>query len=270
MVPEWESLKIELNGSMLNVIHAGTVGKQALVLIHGFSDNGLCWQREAEALKDDYDIWMPDMRGHGLSARVHQGEPFDMVADLAGIIENQGIKRPIVAGHSMGAAITFEFAARHPEIPTAIILEDPPWFNAIPEHFKRSDDQPSDFARWAENLQYQSLAQLLDECHQEHPEWSEIAALRWCEAKKQLDPKFLLTGAIPLSDWRATLAKITCPALLITANPALGGLVTPEMASQAMEIKQNLKVANFPDTGHHIRFARHEAYLQAVRMFLNH
>jgi N-formylmaleamate deformylase len=269
MQPQWGSSKVEINGSLLNIVHAGTEGKQAMVLVHGFSDNGLCWQREAQALQDDYDIRMPDMRGHGASERVRLGESFDMVADLAGMIESLGIKEPVVAGHSMGAAITFEFAARYPDIPTAIILEDPPWFNEIPEHFKRGDDQPSDFGRWAENLQNQSLAELLDECHQEHPEWPEMTALRWCEAKKQLDPKFLLAGAIPLSDWRVTLAKITCPALLITANPALGGLVTPEMANQAIDIKANLRVAYFPDTGHHIRFARHEEYLQAVRKFLS-
>ena len=41
--------------------------KPQLVLLHGFSENGLCWSRVAKALEREYDVIMPDARGHALS-----------------------------------------------------------------------------------------------------------------------------------------------------------------------------------------------------------
>jgi N-formylmaleamate deformylase len=47
--------------------------KPSLILLHGFSENGLCWSRVAKAQKDDYDIVMLDARGHGLSSGPETG-----------------------------------------------------------------------------------------------------------------------------------------------------------------------------------------------------
>ncbi|MEZ4677061.1 MAG: alpha/beta fold hydrolase [Caldilineaceae bacterium] len=52
-----------------------------MLLIHGFSDTGLLWTPVAE-LEADYDVIMPDMRGHGRSTRVQPD--VDMAADVAG------------------------------------------------------------------------------------------------------------------------------------------------------------------------------------------
>src|SRR6185437_12680183 len=41
--------------------------KPSLLLLHGFSENGLCWSRVARALEDDYDLILLDARGHGRS-----------------------------------------------------------------------------------------------------------------------------------------------------------------------------------------------------------
>ncbi|MBV9356972.1 MAG: alpha/beta fold hydrolase, partial [Chloroflexi bacterium] len=41
--------------------------KPVLVLAHGASDSGLCWTRLAQALEGEYDVVMPDARGHGHS-----------------------------------------------------------------------------------------------------------------------------------------------------------------------------------------------------------
>jgi pimeloyl-ACP methyl ester carboxylesterase len=56
MFPRWEKLRITINEAHFNIRHAGLTGKPALVLVHGFSDSGLCWQREAEASHDEFEI----------------------------------------------------------------------------------------------------------------------------------------------------------------------------------------------------------------------
>ncbi len=41
-----------------------------LVLLHGFTDDGSCWFPVAETLAQNYDVILPDARGHGQSARI--------------------------------------------------------------------------------------------------------------------------------------------------------------------------------------------------------
>ena len=44
--------------------------KSPFILLHGATDNGLCWTRVAEMLSARYDVIMPDALGHGLSDRL--------------------------------------------------------------------------------------------------------------------------------------------------------------------------------------------------------
>ncbi len=57
---------------------------------------------------------MPDMRGHGRSTRVQLGDDVDMAADVADLIRQLGLDRPIVGGHSMGAMVTYQLGLRFP------------------------------------------------------------------------------------------------------------------------------------------------------------
>ena len=47
------------------------------------------------------------------------------VEDLAGLIKELKLERPILMGHSMGSASVAHFAAKYPDVPRAVILEDP-------------------------------------------------------------------------------------------------------------------------------------------------
>ena len=98
-------------------------GKTPLVLNHGATDNGLRWTPVARALEADFDVVMPDARGHGLSAVPVDGYGAgEQAADLAGLIEALGLERPAVGGHSMGAGASLRFAVR---LPRHAALRDP-------------------------------------------------------------------------------------------------------------------------------------------------
>ena len=51
--------------------------------------------------------------------------PDVQVEDLAGLIKELKLERPILMGHSMGSASVAQFAAKYPDVPRAVILEDP-------------------------------------------------------------------------------------------------------------------------------------------------
>lgn len=66
-----------------------------------------------------------DARGHGLSAKPSSGYGFDsVVADARAVIRAVDLRRPIVVGHSWGAMVALELAARHPRAVGGAVLVD--------------------------------------------------------------------------------------------------------------------------------------------------
>ena len=270
MTAEWMEGDLVVNGANMHYHRLGTRSGPSLVLQHGFSDNGLCWLTLAGDLMDEYDILLPDARGHGRSARFTPGECVDQTADLAGLIRGLGIERAIVAGHSMGGTIAAQLGATYPDLPRALILEDPAWFIPPPGHGptpRLGEESPQ--AQWIRSLAGLSLETLIERHRAEHPAWSDLVLHRWSEGKQQLDLNFFTAGDLGWMDWQEVVPAIACPTLLITATPEKGGIVTPEVARMACEMNAHISVAHIPGTGHHVRFENYDAYLTAVRTFLD-
>jgi N-formylmaleamate deformylase len=270
MLSNWTQHDVIVNGVQLHYTRTGHGEKRPLVLVHGFSDNGLCWSSTARDLEADYDVILPDMRGHGRSARVQPDEVVDMPADLAELICTLGLNRPIVAGHSMGAMVTFQIGVRFPELASALILEDPPWRLSWPEETDQPEENP--ISQWAKTLPKKTMDELLVEYRKDHPNWSEDFVRIMCESKKQLDPTIadimVKRRHISGSDWLTTLPSLTHPVLLFAANPELGGIVTPEVVAKVRELNPGVTIVNIPDVGHLIRFDKYTVFMEAVRAFL--
>src|SRR5512134_1184173 len=122
----WTDGYVMANGIRIHYWRTGGAGKPPLVLAHGSSDDGLCWTNLAKELTDRYDIIMFDARGHGLSDPPTPNDPEDVqVEDLSELIKALKLDKPILMGHSMGSASVAHFAAKYPDVPRAVILEDP-------------------------------------------------------------------------------------------------------------------------------------------------
>ena len=128
---DWQSGFADANGLRLH--YTRTVGdKPPIVLAHGVTDSGHCWAPVAKALAPDYDVIMVDARGHGRSEETNDGyDSASQAGDLAGLIAALDLRRPAVLGHSVGAATALALAGKFPDVPGAILLEDPPswWTN---------------------------------------------------------------------------------------------------------------------------------------------
>lgn len=268
MLPShWTKNDLTINGINLHYVRTGDGSKPPLILAHGFSDDSLCWLQTALDLEESYDIIMPDARGHGLSARVEPDQPVDMAADLAGIIQALGLQRPIVGGHSMGAMTAFQLGVRYPEIPRALLLEDPPWRQQEPD---QDIGQPGEhpMAPWVATITRLTLDELMTQSREEHPTWTESVIQTWCSAKKRLDPNILSILNIRGANWPAEVPQLTCPTLIITADPELGGIVTPAIAAQVIALNPLCTVVHIPGAGHHVRFEAYTPYMQSVQAFL--
>ena len=84
MLPHWKEQDLLVDGQKIHYIRTGEGNKPPLVLAHGFSDSGYCWLRAALVLEADYDLILPDARGHGQSARVQPDQEIDAARSQPG------------------------------------------------------------------------------------------------------------------------------------------------------------------------------------------
>jgi len=121
----WTTGTCEANG--INVHYLRTGGdKPAVILLHGLMLNGACWIPLARALEEDYDIIMPDARGHGYSSAPDYGYHYnDLCADVMSLIDALGIITPVLLGHSMGGMTAAVVASRNPKRLRGLILTEP-------------------------------------------------------------------------------------------------------------------------------------------------
>src|SRR4030042_95140 len=98
---------ISVQGVRLHYYRAGRRDGIPMVLVHGVTDDGLCWMPVAKALSPGYDLFLMDMRGHGKSdAPKDSGYTLEnMASELASCIQSLRLKKPVLLGHSMGAFI---------------------------------------------------------------------------------------------------------------------------------------------------------------------
>ena len=265
---DWQSSKIKTNGIHIHYTRTGG-DKPALVLAHGFSDDGLCWTPVAEALAGEYDIVLTDARGHGRSDAPDAGySPVDMAADLAGVITGLGLEKPAILGHSMGGATTLVLAGTQPDLPGAILIEDAGGRNiaagedpAVQEHIRQMQERTT-------TLKSKSREELIEYARTDTPTWPEAELGPWADAKLRFNLRAMNRLGASVVDWEEMLGRITCPALLITADPELGAMVTEEGADRLQALIPQLQVVRMAGAGHNVRREQFAAYMEAVRTFL--
>jgi N-formylmaleamate deformylase len=267
-IGHWQSADVRASGLKLHYYRTGG-GKPVIVLFHGITDSGLCWAPLARALEGEYDVVMPDARGHGLSDDGNDYSPESHAADAAAFIAALGLDRPVIGGHSMGGLTATLVAARDPDIARAVILEDPAW--SRPETAEMRQARPAFAAEWRRKLalqQAQTPDELLAQGRRDNPGWSAAELEAWVEAKQQVRLAVLnyVDGPRPAS--QDVVAGITVPGLLITGDLEKGVIITPEWAQEATAAWPGLEVVQIPRTGHSIRREGFDAYVKAVKAFL--
>ena len=93
------------------------LGKGApLMLVHGFPLDSSSWNELIPYLKDHFDLILPDLRGFGKSTTVEAPYTLsDIADDLAGLLDDLGVEKTALAGHSMGGYISLAYAKKYPQ-----------------------------------------------------------------------------------------------------------------------------------------------------------
>jgi pimeloyl-ACP methyl ester carboxylesterase len=96
------------------------------ILLHGIGMGRRYWGALTDTLGQHGRVYALDLPGFGdapepeTPLEMHQSG--DLIAEL---VENLGIANPVLVGHSMGAQVAVEAAARHPELFHRVVLISP-------------------------------------------------------------------------------------------------------------------------------------------------
>ncbi len=272
----WEEGDVVVDGIRIHYTRTGGP-KPPVVLAHGALDDGLCWTRVARALEADFDVVMPDSRGHGRSdPGAGDYSSAARARDLSGLIRSLRLDRPVVGGHSMGADAALHLAADHPDLTRGLFLEDPPMPADGEPMFggkvgERMGDSPKLLIRVQQlfavlpRFVVRPVARkLMPLCGPEEHE-------PWIDSKRRVSKDFTTALSVGLDMFRdpfVALAKVQAPTLLIRGDRERGAIVGDAAEARAREVLPDIEVAHIDGATHDVRRCGFDAYLTAVQDFL--
>jgi pimeloyl-ACP methyl ester carboxylesterase len=267
---EWSENFIDVNGIHL-CYHRTGGDKPQLVLLHGITDNGLCWTRVAKDLQNDYDIIMLDARGHGKSTITNLGSTTfsieDMVDDVGTFIQSLGLDRPILLGHSMGGQVATMVAGKYPHLVSKIALEDPAYFLGK-SIMILTPLVKFLFARAIKGMGSKSREEIKAECLKRSPTWIDEDVEPWVTAQQEFSqnagPQVLRKFSFYVN-WAQVFPKITCPVLLIIPS---NGILKLKTTKKILPSFQHASIAFIQGAGHNVRREQYDRYMEEVRKFL--
>ena len=113
-------------GVRLHYLESGPPGAPPVLLVHGFGDNCFSWDGWTKVLASGHHVLAVDLPGHGLTqAPADFPAAPDRYADLlAAFLAKLGIAHAGIAGNSLGGAVAWTLALRHPDRVGRLILVD--------------------------------------------------------------------------------------------------------------------------------------------------
>jgi pimeloyl-ACP methyl ester carboxylesterase len=264
-------MRVSRGGVGVYVDLAGPGDGPPVVFLHGVTSSGLVWDWLPSSVTRGRRIVKVDLRGHGRSDRAPGTYLLDQfTGDVATVLRDVVGGPATLVGHSLGGAVAWSVAQRHPDLVTAAFLEDPPLFPGA-----RADDAApigAVFARMraaADEWQRAGLSleeitdRLADAPFNPEPDVpmgevvTEDALAAGAFNLKHLDVRVL--DAVLDGSMLATLdtaAPVAAPVFVLAADEALGGVFTPAHARLLATSHPAVEVVHLPGAGHRIHLER--------------
>ena len=259
---KWPAGSCEANGINIHYLRTGG-DKPPVVLLHGLMTNGACWTPLARALEGDYDVVMPDARGHGNSSAPGQGYCYEnLAADVLSLIEALGLTTPVLIGHSMGGMTAAVIANRDPKRLRGLVLADPTFLT--PERHREVHE--SDVAAQHRRILNGSKKDFLTEIRIRHNQRSSELIELFAQARFQTSIHAFEILIPPNPDYMQLIKTLDIPSLLVIGD--VGAVVSPGMASQLARLNQRLEVVQIAEAGHGVPYDQPERFSAHVKAFL--
>ena len=125
---------VSYNGQRIAYADFGE-GDRVVVLVHGLLMNRHMYDHLApEMASRGFRVITVDLLGHGASDMPTDMRSYNMTTfadQLAAVIDELGLDRPVIGGTSLGANVSLEMATRHPQAARGLFIEMPVLDNAL-------------------------------------------------------------------------------------------------------------------------------------------
>ncbi len=117
--------EVEIDGLSIALYEAGR--GSPLLLLHGLGGSKISWLPLMPALAEGHHLIVPDLPGHGESAKPRDADfsPRYYARAVRLLMDAVGLDNPVVIGNSMGGRIALELALRSSKRVSAMALLDP-------------------------------------------------------------------------------------------------------------------------------------------------
>jgi pimeloyl-ACP methyl ester carboxylesterase len=272
----------------LHYVDWGNEEAPPLLLIHGGRDHCRNWDWVAQALRQDFHIIAPDLRGHGDSQWMVGGSygiP-EFVYDIAQLLHQTDRLPVTIMAHSLGGMIALQYAGIYPENVVKLISIEGlgPSPRMIEEHARQSAEEK--MTKWVEFLRklsarsprrYPSLEEAFQRMQAENPHLSperarhltvhginrnEDGTYSW---KFDNYVRAFPPHGISVEEIHRLWGRIACPTLLVRGTESWAS--DPE-EDGCLALFNNARLANIEGAGHWSHHDRLDEFLRLVREFL--
>lgn len=225
--------------------------------------SGACWIPLALALEKDYDVVMPDARGHGNSGAPDYGYCYEnLAADVESLIDTLGLVTPILLGHSMGGMTATVVASRNHKLLRGLILADPTFLT--PE--RQLEVYKSGVADQHRQVLNRPKEDFLAEMRTRRSRRSREIVELFVEARYQTSIHAFEVLRPPNPDYMHLTNLLDIPSLLVIGDD--GSVVSPEVAAELAGLNQCLEVLQIAEAGHAVPYDQPERFSTVVQTFL--
>lgn len=250
-------------------------GAPPLVLLHGLRAYARWFEEFAEAAAVRYDVIALDQRGRGQSGWAADGR-YDTdayMADLHALVEQLGLERFTLLGHSMGGTNVVNYTAAHPARVEALVIVDSAPVLDLVGLTRIREEMGRTPARFATAEQAQAF---LHEMHPRAGARSLATRLDWMLRPAadggfdwRIDPAIFdprMKPDPPQRMWNA-LTKVVCPTLLVRG--AISDLITREVAQQMIDTLAAGELVEIDGAAHMVVEDNPHDFTTAVLAFLD-
>jgi len=281
-VSEW----LDVRGLRLHIRRWPRPGAPKLFLLHGWMDAAASFQFLVDALKQDWDVIAPDLRGFGESEWDAGGYFFaQYLADLDALLEHYSRDEPArLVGHSLGGNLVCLYAGARPERVAALANLDGFGLRDAPP-----EEAPERLAKWLHQLRYpehfrtySSFDGLVARLQAENPSLSSDRAAFLAEhlgeenglggVIRAADPAHLHVSPVlyRFAEVAAVWRRITAPVLVVLADDprTLERLnLSREEVRQRFDIVPRVQIETLHDTGHNLHIEQPERLAVLLEAF---
>ena len=243
----------------------------AVVLLHGFGSSLQTWDAWAQGLAATHRVVRIDLPGSGLSPPdpAHDYRDERSLQLLSALLDDLGLKRVSLVGHSMGGRIAWTFAARFPERINKLVLVAPDGYASFGFEYGQPMDVPATLGLMRHVLPKPLLRMNLQAAYAQPESLSDAVTTRYHDlilapgARQAMLDRLAQTV---LQEPGPLLRQIQAPTLLVWGEA--DAMIPVSNASDYLQAITGSRLVSWPKVGHLPQEEAAQLSLKAVVDFL--